>query len=48
LVATFHGLLCDPQEIFSAAPLTASASLSMAWQGIKQAPAYVSSELEER
>jgi hypothetical protein len=48
LVATFHGLLCDPQEIFSAAPLTALASLSMAWQGIKETPAYVSSEHEQR
>jgi hypothetical protein len=39
LVATLHGLLCDSGEIFSAAPLTASASLSMARQGIKETPA---------
>jgi hypothetical protein len=49
LVATFHGLLCDPQEILSAAaPLTALATLSMAWQEIKETPAYVSSEHEQR
>jgi hypothetical protein len=48
LVATLHGLPCDPREIFSAAPLTALASLSMARQGIKETPAYVSGKHEQR
>jgi hypothetical protein len=48
LVATLHGLLCDPQKVFSAAPLTAVARLSMAWHGIKETPADVSSEREQR
>jgi hypothetical protein len=33
---------------FSAAPLTAEVRLSMAWQRIKETPAYVSSEPEQR
>jgi hypothetical protein len=46
LVATLHGLLCDPQQVFPAAPLTAA--LSIAWQGIAETPADVSSEHEQR
>jgi hypothetical protein len=48
LVATLHGLLCDPQGVFSAAPFAAVASLSMALQGIKETPTYVSSEPKQR
>jgi hypothetical protein len=47
-VATLHGLLCDPQQVFPAAPLTAVAALSCAWQGIAKTPADVSSEHEQR
>jgi hypothetical protein len=48
LVAALHGLLCDPRQIFSAAPLTALAGLSMARQEIEETPANVSSEHEQR
>jgi hypothetical protein len=48
LVSILYGLLCDPQEVFSAAPLTAVARLSMAWQRLKEAPAYVPSEPAQR
>jgi hypothetical protein len=48
LVVTLQRLLCDPQKPFSAAPLTAVARLLIAWQRFKEAPAYVSSEHEQR
>jgi hypothetical protein len=48
LVATLHGLLCDPQQVFPAAPLTAVATLLITWQGIAETPADVSSEREQR
>jgi len=48
LVATLLGLLCDPQQVFSAAALTAEATVLMTWQGIAETPADVSSEHEQR
>jgi hypothetical protein len=48
LVAILHGLLCEPQQVFSAAPLTAVAMLSIVWQGLAETPADVSSERERR
>jgi hypothetical protein len=48
LVITLHRLLCDPQQVFCAAPLTTVATLSIAWQGIAETPADVSGEHEQR
>jgi hypothetical protein len=44
LISILHALLSSPQEVFSAAPLTAVASLSTAWQRLKETPTHTSSE----